>query len=76
MQSWTSKRKMPALIKRQLLCCDIGKQKKDKMKLDLQLVQLPDSVVPLNRFTMLSLVLLSHFVSGKYFINLCNIEHI
>ena len=56
---------MPALIKRQLLFCDGGKQKKDKPKFDLQLVNLPDSVVPLNRFTMLSIVLLSHFVSGK-----------
>merc|ERR1719367_1161361 len=54
---------MKPLIKRQLLCSDKMKQKKDKSKFDLQLVQLPDSVVPLNRFTMLSIVLLSHFVS-------------
>jgi len=47
----------------QCLCCDIGKQKKDNMKLDPQLVKVPDSVVSLNRFTMLSIVLLSQFVS-------------
>ena len=63
-----NRRKMPALIKRQLLFCDGAKQKKDKLKLDLQLVNLPDSVVSLNRFTMLSIVLLSHFVSGKCYI--------
>merc|ERR1719367_1913204 len=54
---------MKPLIKRQLLCSDKMKQKKDKSKFDLQLVNIPHSVVPLNRFTMLSIVLLSHFVS-------------
>ena len=56
---------MKPLIKKQLLCSDKMKQKKDKSKFDLQFVNIPHSVVPLNRFTMLSIVLLSHFVSGK-----------
>ena len=67
---------MKPLIKRQLLCSDKMKQKKDKSKFDLQLVNIPHSVVPLNRFTMLSIVLLSHFVSGKCSIYFPYVKHV
>ena len=66
---------MKPLIKRQLLCSDKMKQKKDKSKFDLQFVNIPHSVVPLNRFTMLSIVLLSHFVSGKCSIFFSFVKH-
>ena len=51
-----------------IIHCD-HKKPRDKLMFDLQVASFADSL-PFNRLTMLSIVLLSHFVCGKYFINL------